>query len=163
MTSSRSGNVLWSHIEPLPEFEGVAQHVAGVLSTVTHCGFDALASAPEVSEETLALYFRICGPGEADKLSDVLQIARDLTIKEPGFGPGWAQVALMTGQTIATGQATDVPAMRDEGLRAARTALKLDPELANAWVAMSLLVPLDHLAEREKYLKLALKATAAGM
>jgi tetratricopeptide (TPR) repeat protein len=111
--------------------------------------------AGRIDRESLRAYLRACGqiwsgdPGEMSN-DEVRTLLRRIVKRNPRFAHGWAELA-----RASEIEAHDLPPdqaapARQEAWTAAERALRLDPKIAVAYVALADMIPAaHHLGERE--------------
>jgi len=141
----RDRSVLWSKElqQPSGRLPDLKQQVAVTAANVLRCAAEGLASEEPLSDEILKLYVSACG-GMANAVDDPRNTARILervVQSSPRFVDGWAkllfaEVAVVSGVTFVKEDAAI-----DSLKRHMVIARKLQPHLAEAYLAEYFLIP----------------------
>lgn len=138
----RTHELLWSATfdRPPGEAQDMKEQVAAKLADVLHCALDT-SSYPggRIQLDTVKLYLRACDLGHASDASmdQVRDLYRQVVMREPQFALAWSRLAYASANAafeMAPDQAT---AAREEGRRAAETALRLNPKDGLAYEALA--------------------------
>ncbi|MBX3484351.1 winged helix-turn-helix domain-containing protein [Phenylobacterium sp.] len=136
----RSGQRLrsWSQDTAQDSLRSATQVAVGV-SGFLRCGLVPLAEhGRRIGRHARSMHFELCGGGTARRRID---IAANLVREEPRFAAGWSQMAYAYGSAAFGAAPQDAPALRRQGLEAAKRALALNPGSSSAYRVMSWLQP----------------------
>jgi adenylate cyclase len=143
---ARANVTLWSNTysrsasESAALQEQVAAHAAGIL----RC---ALVSrrprAGEIDAATLSVFLRACDRiGHFDRSpEEMVEIARQVTESAPRFSRGWSMLALASAFASRAAEPERAEEMRALSREAAQQARRLDPANAEAYLALSAILP----------------------
>ena len=158
MTNERSGMTLWSNtytfnssdVARLPRWAAVKA------SWVARCGLFAVSTYPrQLSDQTVGDYLQFCSGGSPTKRLD---IARKIVAATPDFSWGWSAVEMAAHASRFTASGAEAEQFRQEGLRAAAEAIRLDPSNSEAYAYKNFLIDPKDLVTRESLLKQGLAA-----
>ncbi len=152
------GAVLWTASTDYPANSELAPRQFAInASGVLRCALSNAATYPRrLPIRALSLYLQFCWEksqprGSAERSLD---LARQLTKSVPDFSYGWSALAAMG--SAPPGENAAVDALRTEAMAAARRALELDPDNAEAYASQAINFPRSDIVGREKVLKHAL-------
>ena len=164
LTDDRSGVTIWSNAFSYDAKDAglVPRRVAVDAGNLVRCGlFGASTYGKRLPDAAATAYFQTCHNlglvvVEPEKALDA---AHKTVAAAPDFSWGWSAVEMAA---FLASQATDSEerrnALRKEAMAAAGKALSIDPTNSEALTYKSLLIGDRQFAEREKLLRLALKA-----
>lgn len=161
ITNEHSGTTLWSnsYVYDAGQVDRIPRLVAISASMLARCGlFGASTYRSSLPEPVLADYFQACQhmDGEPEK---ALDFARKVVAAVPDFSWGWSAIEIADFNAIM-GRPSEVRAaqLRQEGLRAADNAVKLDRSNSEALTYKSHLIDDGDLLGRENLLQGAIHA-----
>jgi DNA-binding winged helix-turn-helix (wHTH) protein len=150
------GRTLWSEVQEVPQDNARALTGAmAALGDTLRCGLDATRSrSPRLSDAQIALYFSFCDNGSAGEgAQKSLMALRALTRDAPDFAPAWFGIAAVAGGQLMR---REDPAMRAEGLAAARRGIALAPDKGDGYAYQAVVLSPSQPIERERLLRHAL-------
>ncbi|MGH6659682.1 MAG: hypothetical protein ACREBM_08550, partial [Sphingomicrobium sp.] len=132
--------LLWSSVieEPGGRAVDLRQQVSAQVGEVLNCLAELGDLRRTVSPESLSLYLRGCSLG-ADP--EALAVFRQLTEREPKFGPGWANLALVSAWNVPTALHSERRALIASSEKARDKALQYGPDLPATAVAVAIMRP----------------------
>ena len=162
LRNQRSGASLWSQMFELPaEFAFAPRQVAASVGLVLRCGLPGAGPyLREMSDRQLSLWLQFCQElwsGAPTTRPRIIDAARRVTEAAPGFSRGWSSLAIYAMPIEALGPEPNAAASRAEAIRAAREALRLDPQNSEAYAAQAhALIDSRQWAEIERLLQRAI-------
>ena len=135
LVSPKGSQILWAAtVEgPADKFVDLRQQAVAKLGDVLTCAVDASAHSRRLSPDVLGLYLNGCGRMNDLNTSlpdqEVLSIFRQVTERAPDFAPGWANLALIEGQSFPGTPPPDRPALRKALIAHLARAQQLGPDL----------------------------------
>ena len=162
LTNERSGVTLWSNSfgYSIGEVGRVPRRIAVDAGNVVRCGLFGAATYPKrLPDGVLADYLQFCHYTNLDFVfSKALYFARKTVASAPDFSSGWSGIEKSAVLAMRPKSPDPADPLRQEALRSAATALRLDPSNSEALAYRSLLIDPADLAAREASLKQALEA-----
>jgi tetratricopeptide (TPR) repeat protein len=162
LTNERSGVTLWSNSfrYPAAQLDRIPRRIAIDVGNLVRCGLFGAATYPKaLPDSVFADYLQFCHNTNVDFVfTKALYFARKTVAAAPDFSWGWSAVEKSAVLAMRPKSPDSTDPLRDEGLRAAATAIRLDPSNSEALIYQSLLIDSGDLAEREALLQRALKA-----
>jgi tetratricopeptide (TPR) repeat protein len=162
LTNERSGVTLWSNSfgYPMDEVGRVPRRIAVDAGNVVRCGLFGAATYPRrLPDPVLADYLQFCHYTNLDFVfSKALYFARKTVAAAPDFSWGWSGIAKSAVLAMRPKSPDPADPLRQEALRSAATALRIDSSNSEALSYRSLLIDPGDLAAREASLKQALEA-----
>lgn len=163
LTNERTGATLWSNnytydrklVSRVPRF------VAVEAGSVVRCGLFGASTYPRtLPDPVLSDYLQACqGTVRFQDPSRGLDFARKVVAAAPNFSWGWSALAIAAHETRFRAEApAEKEALRNEGLRAADTAIRLDRTNSEALAFKNALIDSADLPAREALLQRAMKA-----
>jgi DNA-binding winged helix-turn-helix (wHTH) protein/TolB-like protein len=148
--------ILWSG-EVAGESTNVAERASLKAADMLTCGLKGFASKARLDAQARVLWLRTCDTWrQRGTLGQARDAMRVLMQRAPEFAGGYAKYALATLRMIPAGVPWGARAARGEARGAALHALKLDPNEADAYVALSLTEPTTDWSARERWLLMGL-------
>ncbi|HEY4070885.1 MAG TPA: TIR domain-containing protein [Sphingomicrobium sp.] len=136
----------------------VARSIAGVIS----CAYRGLGAGGLTDTELLSRYIRVCdlfvNHDDATDFKSTFELFDDLRLimtKAPNFAPAFSDFAKFGAYLAPLLPPDQASAIRTEAARAARRALELEPNAADAYVAKEMLLLPTDWAGREALLRKA--------
>lgn len=153
----RRYEVLWSaNFSGVEAAEALQGQLAYRIDNVLRCAREADDDeARRVDRESLRAYLRVCGQiwsSDPDdmKADEARTLLRRIVKRNPTFAHGWAELARASEIGAHDLPRDQAAAARQEARAAAERALRLDPRIAVAYVALADMIPAaHHLGERE--------------
>ncbi|QIK95813.1 toll/interleukin-1 receptor domain-containing protein [Sphingomonas sp. HDW15A] len=132
--------LLWSSVidEPGGQAVDLRQQVSAQIGGVLSCLAELGDLRRTVSPQSLSLYLRGCSLGSD---SEAIAVFRQLTEREPRFGPGWANLAMVIAWNVPTALPSDQRALIEAGRSARDKALQFGPDLPETAVAVAIMRP----------------------
>jgi tetratricopeptide (TPR) repeat protein len=162
LTNERSGVTLWSNSfgYPMAEVGRVPRRIAVDGGNVVRCGLFGAATYPKrLPDPVLADYLQFCHYTNLDFVfSKALYFARKTVAAAPDFSWGWSGIEKSAVLAMRPKSPDPADPLRQEALRAAATAIRVDPSNSEALSYRSLLIDPGDLSAREASLKQALEA-----
>ena len=162
LTNERSGVTLWSNSfgYPVGDVGRVPRRIAVDAGNVVRCGLFGAATYPKLlPDPVLADYLQFCHYTNLDFVfSKALYFARKTVAAAPDFSWGWSGIEKSAVLAMRPKSPDPADPLRQEALRSAATAIRLDPSNSEALSYRSLLIDPGDLAAREASLQQALKA-----
>ncbi len=159
LSDNLTGTVLWTRAFDRAAADVLAtRQIAVAASQVVRCGLWGASAYPRrIPDEALSRYLHLCDEQWGGSPDDqrIFEAARRVTSVLPDFSFGWSALAL-AAVPLSHGIGSDAAAIRDEGLKAARRARKLDNENPEGYMAEAGLLPTNRFAEREELLMKAI-------
>lgn len=163
LTNERSGVTLWSNTYnyDAKDVGRIPRWMAVNVGDVIRSALFAASTYPKaLPDPVLAAYLQFAqnlandggGPTKA------LDFAHKVVAIAPDFSWGWSAVEIAAAAAIDPQSPKQLKTLRDEALRAADTALQLDPSNSEALAYKSWLIDQGDLAGREALLQRALRA-----
>lgn len=163
LTNERSGATLWSNdytydrklLSRVPRF--VAVEAGGII----RCGLFGASTYPRaLPDPVLSDYLQACqGTVKAHDPARGLDFARKVVKAEPKFSWGWSVLAIAAHEsTFPAETRAEADALREEGLRAANAAIRLDRTNSEAFAFKAALIDQADLTAREALMQQAMKA-----
>ncbi len=147
--------ILWSgEVAGDPANLAALQKQAGLKAAdMLTCGLDAFAPEAQLDAQARVMWLRTCDTwrqrGTLGQARDAMQV---LMQRAPRFSGAYARYALATARMIPYEIPSAARAARDEARAAALHALQLNPEEADAYVALSMTEPGADWPAREQWL-----------
>lgn len=163
LTDERSGATLWSNsfAYDAANEQKVPRWLAIDAGNLVRCGlFGASTYRKTLADPVLADYLSYChndGYVE-DNPEKAIYFGHKVVTSLPDFSWGWSAVAMASADAINELAPANSQQLRQEGLQAAATALRLDPSNSEALTYESVLTDPMDLGRREALLRQALKA-----
>ena len=164
LTNENTGTTLWSHSfnYSVADLGRVPRLIAVDAGSLVRCGlFGASTYARSLPDPVLTSYLQFCHNQGAIEFepTKALDAAHKVVAAVPDFSWGWSAVEI-AGYKSTFSKPADVTtnAIRADALRAADTAVRLDPTNSEALAYKSLLIDANDLVAREKLLERALNA-----
>jgi DNA-binding winged helix-turn-helix (wHTH) protein/TolB-like protein len=127
-----------------------ASHKAADMLT---CGLDAFAPEAHLDAQARVLWLGTCDTWrQRGTLGQARDAMRVLMQRNPKFSGAYAKYALATARMGPYGPPWDTRAVQDEARTVALRGLQLNPDEADAYVALSLTEPTTHWFAREQWL-----------
>ncbi len=162
LTNERSGVTLWSNSfgYGTGDIARVPRRIAVDAGNVVRCGLFGAATYPKrMPDAVLADYLQFCHYTNLDFVfSKALYFARKTVAAAPDFSWGWSAVEKTAVLAMRPKSPDPTDPLRQEALRSAARALRVDPSNSEALSYRSLLIDPGDLAAREASLKQALEA-----
>jgi len=163
LTNERTGTTLWSSTFTYDraDVSRVPRHIAVDAGILVRCGLFGASTYPRpLPDPVMSDYLQACyNINTAQAPTKGLNFARKVVAARPDFSWGWSAIAVAALiSTIGEETSTDAAALRQEGLAAADTAIRLDPRNSEALAYKSHLIDPRDLTAREALLQRALKA-----
>jgi len=163
LTNERTGTTLWSSTFTYDraDVSRVPRHIAVDAGNLVRCGLFGASTYPRpLPDPVMSDYLQACyNINTAQAPTKGLNFARKVVAASPDFSWGWSAIAVAALiSTIGEETSTDAAALRQEGLAAADTAIRLDPRNSEALAYKSHLIDPRDLTAREALLQRALKA-----
>jgi tetratricopeptide (TPR) repeat protein len=138
--------LLWSSVidEPGGRAVDLRQQVSAQIGEVLNCLAELGDLRRTISPESLSLYLRGCSLGDDP---EALAVFRQLTEREPKFGPGWANLAMVIAWNVPTTLASERRALIESGRVAREKARQYGPDLPETAVAVAIMRPAGGAAE----------------
>jgi DNA-binding winged helix-turn-helix (wHTH) protein len=160
LIAARDRTVLWSKElqQPSRRLPDLKQQIAVTAAYVLRCASEGLASEEPLNDANFKLYLTACG-GMADAVDDPRRIVRMLervVQSSPRFVDGWAKL-LFAEVTVLTGSQVQGEALIPSLKRHMAVARKLEPHLAEAYLAEFLLIPESDFVGRGRLLDKAVE------
>lgn len=153
MTDERSGMTLWSHSYDYDaaDLTRIPHWAAVDASWVARCGLFAVSTYPKtLPDQTLANYLDYCSQDSATKSLD---IAHKIVASTPDFSWGWSAVEISALESMRPKLGGEREQLRQEALKAAAEAVRLDPSNSEAYAYKNYLVDQGDLVAREALVK----------
>lgn len=147
-TQRGARGLLWSSVieEPGGRAVDLRQQVSAQIGEVLNCLAELGDLRRTIRPESLSLYLRGCSLGTD---SQAIAVFRQLTEREPKFGPGWANLAMVTAWNVPTTLASEQRALIITGKEARDKALQYGPNLPETAVAVAIIRPSGGAKEAE--------------
>ena len=162
LTNERSGVTLWSNSFGYGsgELGRVPRRIAVDAGNVVRCGLFGAATYPKrLPDAVLSDYMQFCHYTNLDFVfSKALYFARKTVAAAPDFSWGWSGIEKSAVLAMRPKSPDPADPLRQEALRSAATAIRLDPSNSEALSYRSLLIDPGDLVAREASLKQALEA-----
>ncbi len=144
--------ILWSG-EVAGDPATLAERASLKAADMLTCGLKGITSKARLDAQARVLWLRTCDTwrqrGTLGQARDAMQL---LMQRAPTFAGGYARYALATIRMIPNGIPSGAKVARSEARAAALHALRLDPDEADAYVALSLTEPATDWAAKERWL-----------
>lgn len=153
MTDERSGMTLWSHSYDYDaaDLTRIPHWAAVDASWVARCGLFGVSTYPKtLPDQTLANYLDYCSQDSATKSLD---IAHRIVASTPDFSWGWSAVEISALESMRPKLGGEREQFRQEGLKAAAEAIRLDPSNSEAYAYKNYLIDAGDLVAREALVK----------
>jgi tetratricopeptide (TPR) repeat protein len=160
LTNERTGTTMWSksYEYEIAQASKAPRRVAINASTIIRCGLFGASTYPkQLPEPVLGDYFEACQNG--DEPGKALDFARKVVAAVPDFSWGWSAVEIADFNAMLQRPPDEqFSELRQEGLRAANNAIRLDKSNSEAYAYKSQLIDHSDLVGREKLLEQAVHA-----
>jgi Flp pilus assembly protein TadD len=157
LKTAKNRSILWSQSFQGGSKEDLQLQTAHAAAAALRCAAEAKASPQPLSQQYLGAYINGC--------LAVLEIGKDVgkTVQSlegvvqasPRFNQGWAKLLAVESEAITNSGHADGIQLRPALERHIAEARKVDPDLAEAFVAQAILTPEANFTERSRLLELA--------
>lgn len=140
LKQGRESSLLWSSLIPEPHGRMIdlRQQISAQVGDVLNCLAELGDLQRKIGRDSLSLYLRGCADGDR---GEAIGIFRQLTRREPEFGPGWANLAMLSAWGVGNAVEGDRAALIAQAKAALAKAKILGPTLPETFVAQSLIRP----------------------
>ena len=141
MTQRGARGLLWSSVveEPGGRTVDLRLQVSAQIGEVLNCLAELGDLRRSIRSESLSLYLRGCSLGDS---TEAIAVFRQLTEREPKFGPGWANLALVSAWLVpAAAGSSERRALVDLSQAAREKAKQYGPDLPETAVAVAITRP----------------------
>lgn len=140
LKQGRESGLLWSSLIPEPHGRMIdlRQQISAQVGDVLNCLAELGDLQRKIGHDSLSLYLRGCADGDRN---EAIGIFRQLTRREPEFGPGWANLAMLSAWGVGNAVDADRAALIAQARAALAKAKIYGPTLPETFVALSLIRP----------------------
>jgi DNA-binding winged helix-turn-helix (wHTH) protein/tetratricopeptide (TPR) repeat protein len=157
LTTGRGNAILWSrNIEqPSAKAADLRQQVAVTAALLLDCVDEAMASPDRLNEQTLKAYLGACVAiaDPTDNSEKVVQTLQQVVAGAPRFGAAWAKLLYAEAGVFGSAAFTEGQALKLK--RHIVEARRIEPDMAEAYIAEAILQPDRNFVEKGRLLKTA--------
>jgi adenylate cyclase len=158
-----SSTTLWSDRfdRDLSDIFALQDEIAEAVAAALKTAFAPAAPVGAIDPAAYDLYLRARSElGWTDNKPEPVEILEQVVARAPTLASAWAALALARAVRLRRSTAAaSVPGLRDGVVKAAQTALGLDPASGVAYIALTHLQPWGRYAERERLVMKALETS----
>jgi DNA-binding winged helix-turn-helix (wHTH) protein/tetratricopeptide (TPR) repeat protein len=155
LVAPTSRAIIWSGAirQPSADPRGLAEAARSV-GLIAQCAVTGANDAGTLAPELLSLYVRTCELGARGQNALGVRVARELTIKAPGFAAGWFALSHHSLALFLSAPRQD-PLLRNQAVTAAERLIALRPNAQDGYISEALALDPRQRMARERLLRRA--------
>ena len=157
LSVGRSHSILWSKEfdEPSRNVGDLKQQIAYTTAQVVDCALEGIASGDSLSDVLLKNYLTACAAlsdyGDYDRRA-IVQMLEGVVRSSPSFVAGWAKLLQAEVEAAESFTHPEGTALKPNLKRHIVAARRIEPDLAEAYIAESMFIPWANYIERGRLL-----------